>query len=413
MSETSKWLQERVVPGVIEMLPEYSWMLNKWKPQTTKFDAGGDIYKRFQSKRNFSAAGVALEGNLPYKGSGQYDRFTVTKKKLSAQFAITGSLIRNGIGSINEAKDFLTSMQEDCRNGVVEAMDRMGWGDGSGRIGLVYSHAGGSADVVFYGDYDLVRFFHDGMKVFFTFAANGGANNAGYTVADGGVNYATNTVTFTGAVHNDCAVNDICYVGLQGADYSVNYDIFGMMAHVNDTTPATYQGKTRATTPFSRGTVVGNSGTAIPIDLNVSRRCIRIRQYKSKILLQEPMEIYADQGILDEYQKAHQANIRFTPSDPLGSKEQSLMIEGRTFEAFPTQVPYGRIFYLTPSSFELLEQTPLKFVDEDGLVLVRDAADANKEEFFATMVWEGAFYCKVPPANTVYKDISETTYAGL
>ena len=63
----------------------------------------------------------------------------------------------------------------------------------------------------------------------------------------------------------------------------------------------------------------------------------------------------------------------------------------------------GQMYFFDESTFQILEEEPLNFMDKDGSVLSRVK---DEDAYEATLVWRGNLACNNPHANAVIYDLA-------
>lgn len=412
MTDLDPLLREITEPGVRSFVRTAPVLMNLFKQKDKPWDSARNRLDRIKKQSNVSVAFTASEGEQPPAGEPAYDKFTYVPKYVYMKGEVTGLALEFGGGTDNQMKDLLLEMEEDAKTSYLKQMNRVCYGDGTGRIALVSAVNGTTITVD--GTYDLGRYLRVGMLIAIINGGNGAVRGTATIssvthTSSGAANFVVD------AAPGGTADNDIVVMGLQNTGSSYNQEAWGLLYHCDDGSGiATYQGQSsRSTKPWAKAYVMSNSGTNRPLSYNLLAQLSAHRNIVTDWLDTSPMMFIMSPMMLIEYNKAVMGAFRIGPNDKrdIGIPEKSkLSFDGKEF-FIDSDCPYYHIFALSPQEFRRDVQTEFKFDDLDGSILTRDQSTNEKHKFWwrAFSIWN--LVCRTPMAQGVLKDITETWVA--
>jgi hypothetical protein len=404
ISNLSALLVTKVLPKVWNNLEMKAPLLTLFPKG--RFTTGGDTEHRLVVSENQQVGWIADNGETPGKGNTTTKKFTFTKKYISGQLQLTYLSMLEGAAGLNDAGDVLAMEEESIQKAIKRAMGIAMYGTGTGRLGLV-SATNGTTTITFDGPYDLARYFKKGMLIA---VQTGNTSTARGTCTISAVNYATNTITVD-SVPGSTADNDVVVFGLQNTGTSYDAAINGLLYHVDDgSTAVTYQGKTRSDEQAYKAGLIGNGGTNISLTEDLMWQAFIKRTLNSDCELSDPIHMRCDLGMIRTYAKMFQGQYIQDPGKAEGgllAANYKPKFNGIEID-YDLHCPYYKIFFLTPSSFEVLIAHELKpLLASNGDFLIRAAGANNKYNYEGAYTAGLQLVCYAPAQNTLLEDVSQ------
>lgn len=410
VSAISNLITVSVAPGIQDYIQNNVKVLKLFEKGTKDFDSGGNLDIPVQTAYNQSFAFTTVDGALPFKGSPTFSKFTVSRKLAYSQFQISGEAIRRASKEKKLAVDMLMKMQKDIRTNVSKQMERVVFGLGTGRLGVV-SATNGTTTITLNASnsYDRARYIKPGMRIGVADATNSWANLGNCVVSS--VNHSTQVVTVD-SVPGSTAANDVLVLALQeSGEFSYGKEIMGLGGIVDDgTLVATFQNVTRSSNSWANGNVYSNSGTLRSLTRDLIDQLIEGRELNSGIPEGESRYLICNRGILNEFITMYEGQIQMSPgSIQGGAKDGNVSYQGYNF-IVATDCPYYRLYDVTPSTIKYYLDQPFAFIDKDGNVLQRDVGSSNRDNYVGTGKMCGELVCEAPTANSVLTDLTQTVH---
>jgi hypothetical protein len=145
------------------------------------------------------------------------------------------------------------------------------------------------------------------------------------------------------------------------------------------------------------------------LDDELLRTTKTARNYRTDFPSETPTIIYCDEMMINEWIASQMKVYRhINPEDmQRGVAVNAPELDRTTRFRGDVDCPYNKLFFVTPSTFTLLEGLPISFMDDDGQILQRSVGSSNRDSYDATMRWWGQLMCDWPSANALLADIDQ------
>lgn len=386
---------------------------------------GRQINFPIRTNRDEVGIGARAEGGElpPVTGSETLAEATVGYRMHYARGAISRPAIKqmkSNLGSYVRTTDF--KMQTMYQN-IKKDMNRATWGWGTGVLALLdgahnaqtninvqvspSSPQAAAATTTSHNSpaSNGTRYIKPGMTVVIGSAADIAAGGAA-------VDYRTvssvtdqNTFVISDATSGNPADGDLIVRGhsTDVGDNNYNNELLGLEGIVDDTTPTTYLGLTRATYSGLQAAVYHNNDTGRTINTRLILQAMNAVRERSDGVIDW---ICGHPTTTEAYVNDLTPDVRYAPRKLIAGFNVLSVAGGESGEAFvydDVDCPYNKLFLLDRSVIFMYVLDDFSFVDEDGSVLHRGA---DTDTFELRLAWYGDMASELPNTAAKIEDIS-------
>jgi len=407
----SKFTNPSFQPGFINSLNsrnEFYKLINK---KRAKFPAGEghNITTLTDDLVSYAPAGNAA-GLFPDASRLEFARYVILSRNLHLKAQIDGIVLDRATGTLNSAGDIFKQTSLAFSRVAQKQLQRALFADGSGKLGVVTAYAGGTPSITLAATGDktkLVRYIKKGMNLAVYDNSNDTYRGKAKVTA---INRSTNVVTLDGTIAATDA-DDYVTLASSAAAGTLDLDVWGLNYHVDDTTPATYQGITRSSIEVSQAKVFSNSGTNRALSKDLMHQAYMWPTIATDALDSDPYRYIMDSSTLYEFNKLFMGQTQFRP------KEENL----GGFSMTPSWMkpiiqdsdcPYHTIFYVNPSDFTVYYYRDWEFVKNGSSLLWFNTGASASDTYYMYMIARLNMACTKPRAQVKIEDITATPIAA-
>lgn len=332
--------------------------------------------------------GVGTEdGSLPTAGGNKYSQLVTELKNLYGTIEISDKAVRAASTDTGAFVNLLNAEMEGLIKSSSINFQRMLFGDGTGKVGMVVSKSSGNEVSV-----DNINNFHVGMVVEFRDSNGELCEEEGYHRVVENVDFANGCITLSGTTtENIPTASRIYLVG------SFEKEITGLGKIFSDNFDTIY-GLKKSENPWLNPYSISLSGAISELDMQKAIDIIEARSGST------PNLIVTTWGIRRALQLLYSSSV---------SRTDTVEIEGGfkaiTFNGIPVVVdrfcPVGHMYLLNTNDFELHQLCDWQWLEgDDGSILKQIP---GKPVYTATLVKYADLMCSRPNAQGVITDIFE------
>jgi hypothetical protein len=428
LSTIGNLLKTQYLPGLVDVFQEEKGVLGQVQKRK-KPAKGGNSVKLVRSGRN---KGIGFRGDgvtLPSAGQSAWLQHTIGPKAFYGRIQVSGlAMSRTDGGS---AKAFLKAFVDESKH-TMSFMKKQAnialWGNEEGYLGQVASVT--STELVLDGPGIAGQFAHANFNAgtrHFAWAGETAIDvidSNGTTILRAGgsitaINHSTNTLTVDFDPTASTAVADGDFVvlatGLTTSDTYGSSDeglsFEGIASAVSD----------GAGLPGSRVTYHGLSRTTYPQLSAVCLKNTSAQRDLTEALMEDAVKsVYLNSGVdpmSGEYEfrmslgmhsnfVASQLPVKRFQSTNLKAGHSAIDFNGIKVVA-DVDCPYETVYLLNWDNFEFLEVDPLRWLDDDGQVLLRVA---NQDAYEARLRWFGELFGTNVHSMAVIQNLNDSAY---
>lgn len=361
ISDISNVLQKVIAPKIQEVLPEDIIFYDMLKRNSgVQKLANNTFYLTVRSGRHSGIAAVS-EGAKLASGKPKYDQYTVSSKYVFGTFELTDQVLEAAKDSKGALVNYMTEQTRALRIDFARELNRMFWGYGGEGVALV---AAGDATtgttltlapmLSVNSDIAATKYLAAGMKI----ECNGDTDTI---VSVDSATQVTLTTGFTRVAGETIKKTD--------GDGTVVDEPMGMDGIVSNSTEAlvpTFQGQTRASTPFANISYYDATSEALGLN-KMELAYIAAKEYGNPRFVFMNKTLWKKYGnLLEGYKRT--ADLKEILSG--GWKGLDFM-GGNAAVVLDYDVPDGKVFFIDPDSVTIGEMTPLSWIDRGDGVLRR------------------------------------------
>lgn len=439
-------LKEHYLEPIQKSFNSATVLLSRLKRKSVTRVGGRSYVYPLWAGRNEASGPRADNVPLPYAtttasdgtpGNAQYNRAVLYPTGIYTRFQVTGFALSADRGD-DSAVAVLDMEMRAARDAAAENINIQLFGNGSGYLvqlnaapsGLVYTIDGTTATAAVNRD---TNWLHPGMYV--TAAASDGTSpvTRKVTAVTGGTSTgsAWGTVTLdatTGVTSSGTASTSdrLYFVGDNNSDttYARNNALYGLHAIVNNANPDAGNGATltsqicygdidrraAAGGQFWQGNVIDSGGADLAGSGGSPVTAIDYlyrAMHTSDIVGGGKTSIY-----ITSYQQwrkigsALESLRRFPGYTKLDGGFNAIMLDGVPI-VYEKHCQPDRVYALDESSFELLVESDLDFMADDGAILSRVGSGASaRHAYEGVLYWIGQLGCNAPNKNTVITNLA-------
>lgn len=392
-------LREYYVPTLADTVYAQTVLLDRLRKKQGEL-VGKHLVWPIRATRNWGTGprpevSVNTGAVLPPAGSQGYDRGVLLPAHYYAKFAITGPAIDASKSNMAAMIDVLDREMTGLRKDLAKHINRDLYGDGTGSLATLTNSPSSTTTFTV----NSVRNLEINMPIVVAALADGSSAVAA-TIT--GINETTKTVTVGSNVTGTASTYGVFPQGTHGSTVSsvANNALDGLQLVIDDA--GTYAGINRATAgnEFWKANTLDGSG-GLTHDLLRQAMYDAHRKGNGEISLFVTTHAqWQALGNLTQPDRRWQSNVK-----KLDGAWKSIEFDGIPV-VYDVDCPEGKMFCLDESTLELCEQTPLGFVDDDGLLMrwAGEGADGI-DQWEVAAKYRVNLKCDNPAANTVIEDL--------
>jgi len=404
---TDKLFLEFILPGLHEEIYENSKLYGRFKNDISHVLGKYAVFKCLTKAP--TSARPSSSTTLPTAKQGTYDEFVIYMKRgMYAQLQFDGLALACSKGK-GAVMDILKAELQGITTYIANKLNRLFWGDGSGRLAQLSAAVSNSTTVTIDGpkfgqdsnDYTNPSNYLDEGQVVDIYDGSGNLEAEGVeisSISKGGS--GTDTLTMAEAItaSDDSYIFDHdTYASSQAAGTGVPMGLDGIISTTNPYTGITqtnFQGVSRSTYAWARAQ--SKSCSNLPLSnrkmLEVIQDCERYGRIKA---------IFTNQKIWNAYFEILEAD-KTLPNEKAfwGGLEGISFYGGRAGKIpvlYDTDCPDNTVYFLDDSVLYTFSPVPngMTWIPGDNGILSRVQ---GKDEWVASLVWYYNFGCNKPQA---------------
>jgi hypothetical protein len=410
LAQATEILKYHYLPGVDDAFNNETVLLKRFKRR--KATVMGDRYIfSLHKTRNWATAPRAETGvatgigsavdYLPPPGVQVYDQAELQRTHYYGRFKVTGASLSAAKGE-GAMIDLLGREMTGIKDDVVKTINRALCGENRGALALVTGADTGTYDI----PVNTTARLEVGMPITLADMTGGACANGTPSQVIVSIDEAGKTFNVA-ADPGDVGSSDAVFLdGEHGSTFASSY--YGMpgLEHIVNSTTGLYANINRSsTTPantwWDAERVDGSGGLSIDLMLDTQQRMRKNANGKLSLILTGAKQWRAYGNLIDPSRR-WAGTIK-----KLDGAFDSLDFNGVPIVWDP-DIDDGQMYFLDESTWTILEEEPLGFMDRDGSVLTRVGSGATAEDAYeATLVWRGNLRCGNPHRNAVIYDLPE------
>lgn len=411
LSQAGEILKNDYLPAVKEAFNNETVLASRLKRKKAMVQGNKYVFAT-HAARNWGVgprpeSGVTLDGGgttstdwsfLPPPGMQVYDQAYLQRTHLYGRMKVSGAALSAARGD-GAMVDLLGNEMRGLKNDLMKAFNRNLFGKAYGGLAAVTATATSTTVTV-----DTVARLEVGMPV--TVAVTRSGTATGGEVVTGGSQVIVTIPTSTSfTVAANVTATDSCTVYLDGeygdtAHASSSWGFDGLEHIVgNTTTTRTYADITSAAYWGTEVEDNNAAGLSVKLMLDMQARMRKNANGKLSLVITSDQQ-WRNYGEIMTNKQQWVGNVK-----KLDGGYDALDFHGVPVVWDPDCDP-DKMYFLDESTFKILEEEPLGFIDRDGSVLTRVGSGAAAEDAYeATLVWRGSLQCDNPLANACIIDL--------
>jgi len=362
----------------------------------------------FENKMGGNQEGIGARGErgtLPSAGHQRWKQGVITEKYIYATFELTGPVIERAKTRLRAFASARTDEMRSLTKDLLKDMNRMFYGDGTGKLAAATGASGGSS-----GAYtipiDSWLYVRVNMLIDVWDASNPDTANvtAGKITAitpatDGTATITIDSTSITAVAAGDVVIRNAAAED-DGAGDRTAHEMTGIQQIVDDgTIAATFENISRSAYPLFKGHVLDNGGT----DRSLSEDLIqRTRDLVERASGGPPDWCRSNTGQRRKYFDLVKPDKRYSGLS-LDGGYQRLEYNGLEI-TIDIDCPFGMMLFLRKDSIKKYILRRLGILDQDGLTIRKKSGQDVWEGVIGTYMNLGS---KMPNHNAILKDLEE------